>query len=586
MTWDISRWIGCGAFVLIALSFLFTPNSPPLTSGFLEMLAVAGWGLVAVGAAMLPRLQGNTGLAGRPTLLMTHAVIFLPALFMAVDTIARPYEYPMLAFAGLLCILAAAVTAHAGFVAGSAVLGGDPRARWLVLCAISAIAAAAVLNALVGIVQYLQLAAPLWAVSLLTVMGRIYGNLRQPNQYALLLAWGCLAMLALLHFRVERSRVRKLEWPMWWIFAVLLALGVALSGSRAGGVFMWTIGLVTAFVPGLSGRVRLIGIALPIFHAICWYALVALDVAEVLPFFSTLRPGFNEGDVSNSRFAIWRDTWTLIQERPLTGYGFFRLNKELLTTDVVSTQLLTLINAHNIFIQWAFEFGIPAVILWSAAALLWLSKVWRVWLKPPLLWGGIGFGLAAAHNLLEHPWWFLHLLLPCAFVAGISAAFASPTMPAVRTEPSGRAASQPLAWCGIVMVLVSWHVWKDHGRLEPMYQKQAGLPPLAYRLESAYQTVWFRHFVDQAVVGSLRQPGRPQCELGKRVLNFYMGTYAALNTALACAKAGEVELARKLVAAVERGEPKFLRMAMEDVRPEDRAVLQSLGASSATSPAR
>lgn len=582
MTSVVSRVVGLAACCLIALSFLYTPNSPPLTSGYLEFLAAAGWGGVAIWGSLLARGHGVPGMSRQGAgAFWLVAMIVTPAVFLAVDSALRPYEYPMLTLAALLCVGAAAVAAYTGHLIGS--LHVDParqeahRAlRWILM----AIFIAALVNALVGIAQYLQLPLAPWIGSQLTIMGRSYGNLRQPNQYVLVLAWGFLVLLAWLQFRNQRGAVSKLGWLGAGIVAAIFAMGIAVSGSRAGGIFLWVIGLSAVLAPRLHRGVRLLMLVAPLFHVAAWWSLVALDLADVLPFYSTLRTygsggDFNRGDVSNSRFAIWRDTWLLIEQRPWTGYGFYRLNKELVTTDLVQSNLLTLVNAHNIVLQWAFEFGIPAVLAWLLVVSIWLKQVWRVVLGPPGLWLALAIALPAGHSMLEHPWWFLQLLLPSAFAAGLcTAAGHRESVPASAVRDPGSGAPRALTVAGAAMVLGSVFVWSDHERVQPIYLKMPS-PSLAERLESAYATVWFRHFVDQAVLGTLRGE-KKHCDLGHRAVNFYLGQWAALNVALSCARTGDMAFARKLVAAVERGEPQMVEPFSASLGDAERAVFEQL----------
>lgn len=579
----ISRFFGFLATALISLSFLYTPNSGPLTSGFLEFLAAAGWGAAAIWIWTLAKRGEPASEPVAPAWWWLQAIFLLPAFYMGIDSALRPYEYPMLSLAALLCILAASITAHAGYLLGRRVLAGEPHALNALQALVLAVVVAALLNAMIGIAQYLQLPLPTWLGSQLTIMGRSYGNLRQPNQYAQLLCWGVLGLAAWAQFRAQQGAVGPRRWAVYVAAGTLLAFGTAVSGSRAGGVYLWVIAAAGLVAPGLQRGVRLLLVAIPALHAAAWWGLVALDLAEVLPFYSTLRTygsgaDFNSGDISNSRFAIWRDTWALVQQMPLTGHGFYRLNKELLTNDTVHSNLLNLVNAHNIFLQWAFEFGIPAVVVWTGAAIGWMARVWRVGMRPPGLWLGLALALPAAHNLIEHSLWFVHFLLPCAFAAGIVTAMSARqqlTPEVALREQHQRRVAALLPFAGAAMILISAHMWVDHGRVEPIYLKTR-TPPLAHRLEAAYSTVWFRQFVDQAVVGSLPLKGRIHCDLSKKVLNFYLGQWAALNAAVSCASVGEMDLARKLVAAVERGEPQTVQPYSEGLSEQDRALFDQL----------
>lgn len=112
--------------------------------------------------------------------------------------------------------------------------------------------AAAVISAVIGLLQFFDLARWLGQWVNHAQVGEAYANLRQRNQFATLTSIGLLAWLWLLSQRV-RSQVFG-KWGtdqafvmLATIYVVLLAMGNAASGSRTG-LLQWMFVLVLAIV--------------------------------------------------------------------------------------------------------------------------------------------------------------------------------------------------------------------------------------------------------------------------------------------------------------------------------------------------
>lgn len=529
--------------------------------------------------------MGDAPAADRRGATILLGAIFLPAGSIAIDMALRPYPYPMLAVSTVLAITAAGVAAWTGFRLTCMAQAGSIQATILLKAAVAALTAAAAINALFGLLQYLQVPAPKIIVSELVLLGRSYGNLRQPNQYALLISWGYLVGLALMCFKLRSSESPDLlARSLAWLVGVVVAVAVAVSGSRAGGLFLWVIGAAGLVLPHLSRFQRLIMVGVPLIHAAAWVVLVSLDLRDVLPFYSTLRSfgegaDFNQGDVSNSRFGVWRDIWELVRQHPWGGYGFHRLNQTLVTAAPSHTVLLNFVHAHNVFLHWAFEFGIPMVLAWVTLMVAWIWRIRRALVHPLGMWLGIGLLLIVLGNMLEHPWWHPHFLLPCTFAAGALTAFSPSPQRELREFESG-AIGKVLLVSGLLMVLMSVQFAQDIQRVKPVYRHSAAQIPLTDRLQDAYETVWLAHWVDQAVVGTLIpttiESAVVQCRLGKKVQTFFLGEYAALNTALACAEGGEIDYGAKLVAAVRIDAPHVISAYVRRLPKPQRELFDKL----------
>ena len=96
--------------------------------------------------------------------------------------------------------------------------------------------AAALVSAVIALLQYFDLEAPLFPWVNIAKPGQAFGNLRQPNQLASLLVMGALA----LRWAVQRGR---LPVPTAGAMGVLLMAALAATASRVGLVALLAAGL-------------------------------------------------------------------------------------------------------------------------------------------------------------------------------------------------------------------------------------------------------------------------------------------------------------------------------------------------------
>ncbi len=109
--------------------------------------------------------------------------------------------------------------------------------------------------------------------------------------------------------------------------------------------FRFDLGLISTFVLGLLCAV-LVG-----------FAFVNIDTAELIG---------RSGDLTG-RSDVWTQTWNLIKERPLTGYGYGTLWYPTAESIWIQQELTdfswTVFHAHNGLLQLASEIGIPLTAL-------------------------------------------------------------------------------------------------------------------------------------------------------------------------------------------------------------------------------
>ena len=270
------------------------------------------------------------------------------------------------------------------------------RAGWLL---------AALASAVIALLQYFNLEAPLFPWVNQAQTGQAFGNLRQPNQLATLLVIGLLALVA-------QARAGRLSVWLTAALGVSLLTALAATASRVGAVELLLLGALCLWWVRGSGSLRRAGALL----AAAWlvYALAALALPWALQasegqggrdLIERLREG--EG-TCGSRLILWRNVLHLIALRPWAGWGWGELDWAHYMTLYDGARFCHILdNAHNLPLQLAVELGLPVALL-ACAALAW--AVWRArpWAERQparqLAWGVLAaIGL---HSLVEYPLWY------------------------------------------------------------------------------------------------------------------------------------------------------------------------------------
>lgn len=269
---------------------------------------------------------------------------------------------------------------------------------------------AAVISALIGLVQYFGLAPDLSPWINQPQAGEAYANLRQRNQFATLTSIGLIALLGWLALREKTKNPSGGPLP-WWAYglAVLLALGNAASSSRTGLLQWGLIALLAArwFLPGQ----RRLGV-------FAVQALLVYGVAVVaLPWLLALASGLHSGGLfgrlvqetgCSSRKVLWANVLTLIAQKPGLGWGWGELDYAHFITLYSGPRFCEILdNAHNLPLHLAVELGIPAAVAICGGLgwLVWRAQPWRE--SDPvrqMAWGVLA--VIGLHSLLEYPLWY------------------------------------------------------------------------------------------------------------------------------------------------------------------------------------
>lgn len=226
-------------------------------------------------------------------------------------------------------------------------------------------------------------------------------------------------------WRSEHQRSNLLLAIVASIAFIFLWSGLFLGQSRSAvfGVLIVMFPLIWFIVP--ARRWRGIGLALVAFFFIAELALLS----GIFNPQATRLAERDEGSTS-SRLLIWGSALSIIRDYPLSGAGINNFRYGPVRTDYAVTGYpvggRVLPHAHNEWLQFGADLGIPGIALYIAAQLVTLWMLWKVWRSGDFTMrmlalattGGLAahaiFGLADAITLWDRfgfgLWWMIGLV--------------------------------------------------------------------------------------------------------------------------------------------------------------------------------
>lgn len=455
-----------GTFAIAALASLpwlqpFAPGPSPNVVPLLLSWLTAGWLFAA--------------LAARSVLIRLSGAMVLLALSMLLP--AR----------SLWIAVAAAVVAIA---ASAAAMGGGAEVRsqarsvalgWLV---------AALLSAVIGLLQYFGWGALLspWVAS--AGLGEAFGNLRQRNQFATLCSVGLVCLLWL---------SRGWRWPAVLLAMLLLAAANAASASRTGAV-QWLLVAIVALIWRGPRRRHWAGWA---GVGLAAYAVASLVLPTLLDWLAG-QPGINVfsrlagGPPCGTRSVLWPNVIELTLEAPWLGWGWGELDYAHYAHLYPSERFCDILdNAHNLPLHLAVELGWPLAVAFCAAAACWVArrKPWReaeahrrvAWLVILVI------GL---HSLVEYPVWYGPFQLALGLSLGIL------WRPAGRRPTEVAVPAAARVWVALLIAGMSGYAAWDYHRISQLYlSAEERAEP--YRLDTLTKAKESKLFRDQVLFAEL-----------------------------------------------------------------------------------
>jgi O-antigen ligase len=344
---------------------------------------------------------------------------------------------------GVFCALAAwcfvqtAVLGAKPSAAGNAVLMflGGAAACWLAgfvpaLAVAFGLLAAASLNLLIGLLQFAQVAVHFhpW-LNASAEAGMVYGNVRQPNQFASVMSMGLAALWWFARAEPVPAKPRLVAW-VTVVMALGFVTGIVLSASRAGALQLVLIA-IAAIVWSRIGR----GSARTLPKSLLWtyallpvaYVLIWLALRELAPQFGlTLRAGLERSvdNVQISRLDLWRNVGELIRTAPLLGvfgYGVGELGFAHFMHDFGNHRHMELIdNAHNVLLHAWVEIGLVGMLL-AAVPFAWGALKAKPWAEASgtrqMAW--LVVACLLLHSGLEYPLHYAQFWLPFCVCLGL-----------------------------------------------------------------------------------------------------------------------------------------------------------------------
>ncbi len=354
--------------------------------------------------------------------------------------------------------------------------------------------AAALVSAVLGLLQYFGATALFGVWVNHTDVGEAFANLRQRNQFATLTSIG-LAALLWQAARANRAGTQNgAGYLMLLSGAALLAAGNAASTSRTGLMQLLLLVLLSA----IWGHWRETNLRRVMLVAVFSYALTMV----ALPWLAGLDPAnhsalarLRAGDAPcASRIALWSNVLRLIGQKPWLGWGWGELSYAHFITLYPGVRFCAILdNAHNLPLHLAVELGLPAAVLICGAALVlcWRARPWTE-SDPTQQAAWAVLAVIGLHSLLEYPLWYGPFQI--AFGLCIWMLW---RLPAKRMQPDSAYAYSSFAFVGYsltatVVIAVSTLAAWDYQRMSQVYL----LPKMrlsAYRSDtlSKVQDVFF-----------------------------------------------------------------------------------------------
>jgi len=324
---------------------------------------------------------------------------------------------------------------------------------------------AALLSAVLGLLQYFGATAPFGPWVNNPGIGEAFANLRQRNQFATLINMG---LAALLWWVAQSERSTPLARPSLaaLLAAVFLAFANAASSSRTGLVQLLLLSAMvwvwSRSAPGAnqSARLRLLWVA------VLAYGIAALTlpvlVGHNLATNGILARLHDGGPTCASRLTLWTNVLHLIGQKPWFGWGWGELDFAHFITLYPGVRFCEILdNAHNLPLHLAVELGLPVAVAVCAGA-VGLTLRARPWREPDatrqLAWAVLA--LIVLHSLLEYPLWYG----PFQIAFGLSLWL----LWRRRDQfPAGVAAGSPVLAIGLIAI-AAYAAW-DYQRISQIY---------------------------------------------------------------------------------------------------------------------
>ena len=373
---------------------------------------------------------------------------------------------------------------------------------------------AAVISAVLGILQYLGLARELSPWVNQPLKGDAFANLRQRNQFASLTSLGLVALLGWVAAQSKAQAMSRNSWVLAFVLLNVMAAGVACSVSRTGAMQWVLVGVLMVAWGGLIAK-RVAGFG----NGLMWLALIApVSVAVwsvLMPWLALQTTGewgasmilrvtgqAQDYAACGGRRVLWANVMALIAQHPWLGWGWGETDYAHFMTGYSSLRFCDLLdNAHDFPLHLALEFGVPFALAMVAVSAMWVLR--RAPWKEQDPWRVMAWCLLivlSLHSLLEYPLWYG----PFQMTLGLAIGLLWAAVPSVGTQANkeiARVEAQegPMLVAAMLFIGCLYAAW-DFNRVGQIY-RQAASRDAAYRdnpLHHAKQSWLFKNQADFA----------------------------------------------------------------------------------------
>ena len=420
-------------------------------------------------------------------------------------------------------------------------------------CVVVGLLAAAVISAVLGVLQYLGMARELSPWVNQPLKGDAFANLRQRNQFASLTSIGLVALLAWVAVHSQTRTMTRGGWAMALLCLNALAAGVACSLSRTGAMQWVLVGVVLAVwawcssnLEAESGSRSASGDVFSISKAkakgLMWLALAApllVAVWSVLMPWLALQTTGEQGAsmilrvtgqaqdyaACGGRRVLWANVLALIAQKPWLGWGWGETDYAHFMTAYNGLRFCDLLdNAHNLPLHLALEFGLPFALAVMAIVAMWVLRrkpwqerqPWRVMAWCLLLVLGL-------HSLLEYPLWYGPFQMTLGLAIGLL--WARPNSTDAPEAPVTHAGQATPMWLAALLFIACLFAAWDFNRVGQIY-RQAASRDAPYRdnpLHHAKQSWLFKNQADFAELTTQTVTAENAAQLyaqGKRLMHY------------------------------------------------------------------
>lgn len=428
------------------------------------------------------------GLCATSPLVVSILVAFLSLM------IVMPAPYSGGQVAGMAGALLASVGCHAG-----ARLQRNPIGLlWLLV----ALTAAALINAAEGLLQWLGLAGDLWPwVADTERRGLAFGAFRQRNLFATFLCIGSVCVIWLV-------QLRRLTEAMAWFLVLILNFSVAASASRTGALELVALAVVgwawrkqqpMAVTRLLLGQLLIFGLA----------TLILPTVAHWHGFEFSSATARIASTAQDTRLILWSNTLDLIWERPWFGWGWLGMGYGHYVTLFEHRFNGLLDHAHNLPLQIAVEFGLPALAVFLLALIVCICWSWRSrsfnCIEPKNCASDRRFAwmillvILGLHSMLEYPLWSAGFL----FLTGLAIGYLLPATSPVNSFAIRVICSKYAGMLSAIALLsLSFVAWQQYAKILEIYKVPFNMREAQRAAISDASDAWlFRGYLDFAELG-------------------------------------------------------------------------------------